>query len=118
MNIILYKDAGRKRVRPIGIGESLRRLVLRCLAQQERGAWAEWFTSILPEREAERQVAIAEAQEEEEEAGSASPIATATRLKHARLQPLTELPKTRSRRRASAPTTPPTTSATPMVSRW
>jgi len=42
--------------------------VLRCLAQQERGAWAEWFTSILPEREAERQVAIAEAQEEEEEA--------------------------------------------------
>jgi hypothetical protein len=64
--VILYKDAERKRVRPIGIGEALRRLVLRCLAQQERGAWSEWFTSILPEREADRQHAIAEAVEDEE----------------------------------------------------
>lgn len=60
--VVLYKDAERTRVRPIGIGETLRRLVGRCVAKQERELWARFCTSRLPEDEAETCAGIEEAE--------------------------------------------------------
>ena len=60
--VIFYKDESRTKLRPIGIGEALRRLICRCVAQQDRTAWAHFFTHLLPEHTESRAVAVAEAE--------------------------------------------------------
>ena len=60
--IIFYKNAERTKLRPIGIGETLRRLVCRCVAQQDKQAWNTFFTHLLPEDEEARNAAIEEAE--------------------------------------------------------
>jgi hypothetical protein len=66
--VILYKDAEHTKIRPIGIGESLRRTICRCVAKQERELWSLFFTSALPEDEESRRFLEGEALEESEEA--------------------------------------------------
>jgi hypothetical protein len=98
--VVLYKDEARTRVRPIGIGETLRRLVERCVAKQEREMWAHFFTHMLPEDAAAAQELQAEAeaavsaaavklqlsQAALAEAGAARLTAAATAAAEARLQ--------------------------------
>mmetsp|Transcript_31195 Transcript_31195/g.99624 ORF Transcript_31195/g.99624 Transcript_31195/m.99624 type:complete len:335 (+) Transcript_31195:313-1317(+) len=47
--VALYKDDECTAIRPLGIGEVLRRIIGRCFAAQERGRWARFFTEPLPE---------------------------------------------------------------------
>ena len=47
--VLFYKDETRTKLRPICIGECLRRIICRCIAQQDRTVWDEFFTSMLPE---------------------------------------------------------------------
>jgi hypothetical protein len=47
--VALYKDEECTSIRPLGIGEALRRIIGRCFAAQERGKWARFFTEALPE---------------------------------------------------------------------
>ena len=48
-------------LRPIGIGEALRRLICRLIAVQDRKLWDYFCTHLLPEDEASRELAIREA---------------------------------------------------------
>jgi hypothetical protein len=75
--VMLYKDKERKQIRPIGIGEALRRTICRCLATQERELWAAFFTNSLPEDAESRRFAIEEAEEEAATAGNALEAARA-----------------------------------------
>ena len=59
--VIFYKDGDKTKLRPIGIGESLRRLICRCVAHQDCELWDAFFTHMLPEDAAARDFAIAEA---------------------------------------------------------
>ena len=61
--VIFYKDEKKQKMRPIGIGESLRRLICRVIAQQDREAWAKFFTHMLPEDAEAYASAKAEAEE-------------------------------------------------------
>lgn len=47
--VALYKDEECTAIRPLGIGEALRRIIGRFFATQERGKWARFFTEALPE---------------------------------------------------------------------
>ena len=58
--IIFWKG---KKIRPIGIGDVLRRAICRCLARQDRELWDAFLTSMLPEDAEARDLAIAEAKE-------------------------------------------------------
>jgi hypothetical protein len=58
--VALYKDEECTSIRPLGIGEALRRIISRCFAAQERGKWARFFTEALPEDAALNQTKIDE----------------------------------------------------------
>jgi hypothetical protein len=47
--VALYKDETRTAIRPLGVGEALRRIVGRSFAAQERSQWARFFTTPLAE---------------------------------------------------------------------
>ena len=60
--VCFYKDDEREKLRPIGIGEALRRLICKCLARQDRTLWSEFCTSMLPEDAESFEAAKAEAE--------------------------------------------------------
>ena len=62
--VLFFKDESCTDIRPIGIGESIRRLICKCLARQRRKRWDYFLTHMLPEDAAARDAAIAEAEEE------------------------------------------------------
>lgn len=47
--VCFWKDADCTKIRPIGIGEALRRRICACIALQDRAVWDTFCTSLLPE---------------------------------------------------------------------
>ena len=66
--VFFYKDDAKTKIRPLGVGESRRRLICRCLVRREREKWAVFFTSELPEDKEEREQRVAEAAQDLAEA--------------------------------------------------
>jgi hypothetical protein len=61
--VLFWKDEEHTAMRPIGIGEAMRRLICRCIARQDKASWVEFFTHMLPEDADARSAAIADAEE-------------------------------------------------------
>jgi hypothetical protein len=61
--VCFWKDADCTKIRPIGIGEALRRRICACIALQDRAVWDTFCTSLLPEDQKARDELIAECDE-------------------------------------------------------
>ena len=61
--VCFWKDADCTKIRPIGIGEALRRRICACIALQDRAVWDTFCTSLLPEDQHDRDELIAECDE-------------------------------------------------------
>ena len=61
--VCFWKDADCTKIRPIGIGEALRRRICACIARQDREVWDQFCTTLLPEDQHARDGLIAECDE-------------------------------------------------------
>ena len=61
--VCFYKDETCTSLRPLGIGECLRRAALCCYTKQRKSTWEFFYTNMLPEDQAARDAAIEEAAE-------------------------------------------------------